>query len=65
MEYENDNELNYTTLHIIATLYLKNMNEKAKKRPQTQIPPGGMGNGIERAYSKKIFLLTVVTISNN
>ena len=38
MEYETDNELNYNTLHIRATLDLINMNEKAKKRTRTQIP---------------------------
>ena len=55
MEYEIDNESKYTTLQIRATLDLKKMNEKAKKRTQTQIPPGGMGNGLERAYS--IFII--------
>ena len=56
MEYENNNELNYTTLYIRATtLDLRKMNKKAKKRTRTQIPPGGMGNGLERAYSKNYF----------
>ena len=26
------------------------------KRTPTQIPPGGMGNGLERAYSKNNFI---------
>ena len=56
MEYETDNELKYTTLQIRATLDLRKMNEKAKKRTRTQIPLGGMGNGLERAYSKNIFI---------
>ena len=56
MEYENNNELKYTTLQIRSMLYLRNMNKKAKKRTRTQIPPGGMGNGLERAYSKIIFI---------
>ena len=40
------------------------MSKNIKKRTPTQIPPRGMGNGLERAYSK-IILLTVVTISEN
>ena len=63
MEYETDNELKYTTLQIRATLDLKKMNEKAKKRTQMQIPPGGMGNGLERAYSKIIFISSGYNIS--
>ena len=39
------------------------MKEK-QKMTQTQIPLGGMGNGIKRAYSK-LFLLQAVTISAN
>ena len=62
MEYEIYNELKYTTLQIRAMLYLRKMNEKAKKGTRTQIPPRGMGNGLKRAYSKNI-LLTEVTIS--
>ena len=56
MEYEIDNELKYTTLHIRAKLISKGMNKKAKKMTPTQIPLGGMGNGLERAYSKIIFI---------
>ena len=55
MEDEIDNELKYTTLHIIAMLIWKFMNKKYKKMTPTQIPPGGMGNGLERAYSKNYF----------
>ena len=55
MEYGNDFKLKYTTLHISTRLYWKKMNEK-QKMTQTQIPPGGMGNGLERAYSE-LFLL--------
>ena len=40
---------------------MKNINEK-KKMTQTQMPLGGMGNGLERAYSE-LFLLPVVEIS--
>ena len=56
MEDEIDNELKYTTLHIRATLVSKGMNKKVKKKTPTQIPPGGMGNGLERAYSRIIFI---------
>ena len=51
-----DNAINYTTLHIISMLVLKKMNEKEKKRTRTQTPPWGMGNGLEKAYSKIIFI---------
>ena len=64
MEYGIYFKSNYTTLQINTTLYWKKMNEKQKKLTRTQIPPGGMGNGLKRAYSK-LFLLQVVTISSN
>ena len=51
-----DNSINYTTLQTRSMLFLKKMNEKVKKRTRMQIPPGGMGNGLERAYSKIIFI---------
>ena len=54
MEYEIDNEIKYTTLHIRSML--KRNEQKATKRTPTQIPPEGMGNGLERAYSKIIFI---------
>ena len=64
MEYEIDKEINYTTLHIRSILVWKRNEQKAIKNTPTQIPPGGMGNGLESAYSK-IILLTAVTISEN
>ena len=64
MEYDVNNELNYTILHIRSILVLKKRNkQKATKMTPTQIPPGGMGNGLERAYSKKWFYLLLVTES--
>ena len=45
MEYEIDNEINYTTLQIRAMLDLKKMNEKAKKRHERKSPQGGWGMG--------------------
>ena len=63
MEYGNDFKSKYTTLQISTMLDWKNMNEK-QEMTQTQIPPGGMGNGLERAYSE-LFLLPVVTRSEN
>ena len=63
MEYGIDFKSNYTTLYIITMLYWKRMNEN-KKMTRMQIPPGGMGNGLERSYSE-LFLLLVVTISEN
>ena len=56
MQYEIDNELKYTTLRIRATLVWKRDEQKVKKMTLTQIPLGGMGNGLERAYSKIIFI---------
>ena len=56
MEYGNDYKSNYTTLHIRTMLYYKKINEKEKKKTRTQIPPGGMVNRIERAYSKIYFV---------
>ena len=65
MKYETDNELKYTTLQIRATLDLKKMNEKAKKKNTDANPPmGGWGMGSKEPI-QKIFLLTVVTISEN
>ena len=61
MEYGIYFKSKYTNLHIISTLYWKNMNEK-QKMTRMQIPLGGMGNGLERAYSE-LLLLPVVTIS--
>ena len=55
MEYGIDNKSKYTTLQIRTTLDCKRKERKAKKKTRTQIPPRGMGSGLERAYSKKIF----------
>ena len=56
MEYGIDFKSKYTTLHIsTTTLDWKKMNEK-QKMTRTQIPPGGMGNGLERAYSELFFI---------
>ena len=63
MEYVIDFKSKYTTLYINTMLDWKKMNEK-KKMTQMQIPPGGMGNGLERSYSK-LFLLPAVKISEN
>ena len=62
MEYEIDNEskVYYPADQIYASL--KRDEQKANKKTPMQIPPGGMGNGLERAYSK-LFLLPVVKIS--
>ena len=51
MEYGNDYKSKYTTLHIRATLVSKDMNKNKKLTP-IEIPPGGMVNRLERAYSK-------------
>ena len=64
MEYETDNELNYTTLQIIAMLYLRKMNEKEKKGHGRKSPQGGWGMGSKEPI-QKIFLLTAVEISEN
>ena len=43
----------------------KKRERKAKKKTRMQIPPGGMGSGLERAYSKDFILLLLVTITAN
>ena len=63
MEDGNDFKWKYTTLQISTTLDEKKMNEK-QKMTWTQIPLGGMGNGLERAYSE-LFLLPAVTMISN
>ena len=55
MEYGIDFKSKYTTLQINATLDWKKMNKK-QKMTRRQIPLGGMGNGLERAYSKNDFI---------
>ena len=37
---------------------------KLTKKAPTRIPPGGMGNGLERAYSKDDFIIEI-TISKH
>ena len=59
MEYGIDNKLKYTTLHIITTIDCEKKEQKAKKQTRTEIPPGGMGSGLERPYSKNIFFIII------
>ena len=56
MEYEIDNKSKYTILQIITTLVCKKNGKKSEKETRTQIPPGGMVNRLERAYSKGPFI---------
>ena len=37
-------------------MLVKGNKQKSMKKAPTQIPPGGMGNGLERAYSKDNFI---------
>ena len=55
MEYGIDFMSKYTTLQINTTVEKKD-ERKAKKKTRTQIPLGGMGNGLERAYSELYFI---------
>ena len=64
MEYEIYNEIKYTTLHIISILVLKGMNQKQEKRHRCKSPQGGWGMGSKEPI-QKLFLLKVVTISEN
>ena len=59
MEYGIDNKSKYTTLQIRTMLDCNKKRTKRKKNTQTQIPPGGMGSGLERAYSKNIFFIII------
>ena len=63
MEYGIKNKIKYTTLKIRSIL-VKGNKQKTTKMAPTRIPLGGMGNGLERAYSKDDFI-TVVTISKH
>ena len=63
MEYGINNKIKYTTLQIRSILVKGNKQRTTKMAP-TRIPPGGMGNGLERAYSKDDFI-TEVTKSKN
>ena len=64
MEYEINNEINYTTLQIRSMLDLRKMNKKAKKGHGRKSPQGGWGMGSKEPI-QKIFLLTAVTILEN
>ena len=55
MEYGINNKIKYTTLQIRSTL-VKGNKQKKTKMALTRIPPGEMGNGLERAYSKDDFI---------
>ena len=63
MEYGIKNKIKNTTLQIRSIL-VKGNKQKMTKMAPTRIPPGGMGNGLERAYSKEDFI-TAVTISEH
>ena len=63
MEYGINNKIKYTTLQIRSIL-VKGNKQKTTKMAPTRIPPRGMGNGLERAYSKNYFI-TVVKISKH
>ena len=55
MEYGINNKIKYTTLQIRSILVRGNKQKTTKMAP-TWIPPGGMGNGIERTYSQGNFI---------
>ena len=63
MEYGIKNKIKYTTLQI-SSILAKGNNKKMTKMASTRIPPGGMGNGLERAHSKDD-IITEVTTSKN
>ena len=56
MEYEIDNELNYTTLQVRATLVWKEMNKKWKIEHRRKSPQGGWGMGSKEPIQKNIFI---------
>ena len=62
MEYGINNKIKYTTLQVRSIIVEKKKAKKRRKMAPTRIPPGGMGNGLERANSKSDFI-TAVTIS--
>ena len=59
MEYGIDNKSKYTTLQIRTTLDCKKKSNEKQKKTRTQIPPGGMGRGLKRAYSKNILFIII------
>ena len=63
MEYGIKNKSKYTTLQIKSIL-VKGNKQRTTKVASTRIPPGGMGNGLERAYLNDDFI-TEVTISKH
>ena len=63
MEYGIKNKIKYTTLQIRSIL-VKGNQQKMTKMASMRMPPGGMGNGLERAYSKEDFI-KAVTISEH
>ena len=57
MEYEINNEINYTTLQIISMLDLRKMNEKAPKKRDTDAnPPRGDGEWARKSLFKNNFI---------
>ena len=62
MEYEIDNEINYTTLQIRSILVWKEMSKKQQKGHRRKTPQGGWEIGLKEPI-QKIFLLKLVTIS--
>ena len=65
MEYGINNKIKYTTLQVRSILVKKKYKQKERRKmAPTRIPPGGMGNGLERANSKSDFI-TAITISKD
>ena len=64
MESEINNKINYTNLHIISILSWKEMRKKQQKEHRRKSPQGGWGMGSKEPI-QKLFLLIVVTISEN
>ena len=64
MEYDINNDLNYTTLHIRSILFSNEMRKNQQKGHRRKSPQGGWGMGSKEPI-QKLFLLTAVTISEN
>ena len=64
MEYEINNNKNYTTLQIISILVLKEMSKKQQKGHRRKSPHGGWGMGSKEPI-QRIILLTAVPISED
>ena len=56
MEYEIDDELKYTTLHIISILVWKEMSKKQQKGHQRKSSQGGWGMGLKEPIQKIDFI---------